>query len=120
MIGSAVIHVAGGIFGTIFEIIRERAFEIRRKTDVIQSLIALQRKHGPVKYKFAVDRSFAQGTDREMRRTIVNGLIYEGIIEEDTSSSPPRLWIDEDGEALEEYWRFLDDIQENLAALQKK
>ena len=112
IVGAAVVGLFGFAFIALIKTLIESVKELNKKTELINSIVKLQTIHPYLTYHFIIERSYAAGTDREERQTILNGLISEGIItqykyEENINS----LKIESDNPALIDYWERLDEIR---------
>lgn len=113
LIGAAVVNLYGNMIGDVVPILFERAMEVRRKTQMIESILALQERNKRLTYDLVLERAFAQSSDMEMRRTILNELIFEDIAEQNKGDF---IYIDPEGEALNDYWTWLAEIRDILTS----
>ena len=98
----------------MLEALKEQGEEIQKKIQMIESIIALQEKFGSMEYDFVARRSFAASSTVEERQTILNGLIFEEIVQETLVDDRMLLSIDPESEALNDFWDWLDEMNENL------
>lgn len=121
--GAAVLAggmIVGGvlkIFGDLFLVLKEQAEETQKKINMIESIMALQNKYGPMEYDFVAQRSFAVSSTLEERQTILNGLIFDEIVQEAAVDGRMLLSIDPEGEALTDFWEWLDGVNEKLSQI---
>ena len=110
LIVGAVVLIGGLAIGGLVKLAMQRGLEIRRKTQMITSILSLHEKHGAMSYDFVLERSYAEDTDTEERRTLLNGLIAEGIVIDGHLGDPDLLTIDADGEEVTAYFEWLEDL----------
>jgi hypothetical protein len=100
LIVSSVLAVTGNAFNNIFnkviDIAIQRGKSEAQTIQLVSSIFSLQQRHGPMEYNFIVDRSYAQDTTTDERRTLINGLIHSGFMEDDNEEYPQKLFMDED------------------------
>ncbi|WP_162901437.1 hypothetical protein [Breoghania sp. L-A4] len=68
-------------------------------------------------YDFVAKRSFAVSSTIEERKTILNGLIFYEIVQETSAQDGMLLSIDPESEALNDFWDWLDEMNENLSQI---
>ncbi len=118
--GAAVLAggiIVGGLLGIFGDLLKERAEEIQKKIQMIKLIIALQEKYGPMDYDFVAKRAFAVSSTLEERQTILNGLIFDKIVQEVLAGNRVLLSIDPESEALSDFWEWLDKVRENLSQI---
>jgi hypothetical protein len=94
----------------LFKFVRE----LNRKSEMIDSIQRLQKQEESLSYQFLVDRSYAEGTTKDHRQTILNGLISDGIV---TKCGLDEFEIDPDGPRLADFRERLDGVWEGLSLL---
>ncbi len=109
-IAAAVINyramINSQLYGQLFNLVET----IKKKNDMISSIQLLQKRHSYLTYPFVINRSFAHNTDREERRTILNGLINDGIVIEYDNGGRSRVEIPEINPALDDWLAYLESI----------
>ena len=100
LVGIALVAQAGAITAGL-----EQMKSNRQYVQMVDSILELQSKYGAMNYKFVLKRSFAEGSTKGQRRTILNGLIFSGVVNDCHNSIPNQLFIDEASDA---YLNFRD------------
>ncbi|MFA6459193.1 MAG: hypothetical protein WCV79_02220 [Candidatus Paceibacterota bacterium] len=96
------------------EMIREEIREINKKTSLFNSISCLGDSHERLTYDFIVERAYVEGTDQEERRTILNGLIIEGIVTEYNIDEELYYKIDDDKPEVIDWRERIDRIRKLL------
>ncbi|MDW3224161.1 MAG: hypothetical protein R8G34_14990 [Paracoccaceae bacterium] len=118
LIVSSVINVAGAAIGGLFKLALDRQKEAVQRIQIIDSVVKLHDTHGPMDYDFLVQRSYAQDTGKKKRRTLINGLIFEGILYEEEVDGVMKVLVDDDSDALEAHWDWIDALADMHAELE--
>lgn len=121
LVGGAAILVGGisslfigGVTLFAIKLLLERIKETNKKTDIIKSILKLQSIYPYLTYRFVIDRSFAEGSTTEERQTLFNQLISEGFVTHYKHDNVNALKIDADNPKLMEYWKWLDEIKQDV------
>lgn len=118
LIVSSIINVGGTAIGGIVKLALERQKEAVQRIQIIDSVVKLHDTHGPMDYDFLVKRSFAPNTGKKKRRTLINGLICEGILYEEQIDGAMMVLLDEDSDALNAHWDWIDSLTDSHAELE--
>ena len=111
---SGVLHLLGAVFGAAAQaapLIRENNIEAAQRVQIIGSVLDLINAQGPLDYEYLVKRSYAQDTRKGDRRTLINGLIWEGILYEEEVDGVMLVHVADDSDALEAHWDWLDEME---------
>ncbi|SEN54948.1 hypothetical protein SAMN04488077_12023 [Roseovarius tolerans] len=114
LVVSGVLHLLGAVFGAAAQaapLIRENNIEAAQRIQIIGSVLDLIDAQGPLDYEYLVKRSYAQDTRKGDRRTLINGLIWEGILYEEEVDGVMLVHVADDSDALEAYWDWLDKME---------
>ncbi|MCR4319888.1 MAG: hypothetical protein NUV74_06075 [Candidatus Brocadiaceae bacterium] len=127
-IGKAVDDIIGGVIvggflwlcakgiAALIELVRE----VSKKTDMILSIQALQKKYPSLSYDFIVERSFVESANKEERQNILNELMHDGIVTSKNIQMKEILCIEPNNPNLLEYWKWIDSIKEEATKAQHK
>jgi hypothetical protein len=96
LIASTVIGIGGLIFNKILDVAIQRGKLDAQIIQLVTSIYSLQQRHGPMDYDFILERSYAEGTTTDERRTLINGLVASGLIEDDNELYQGKLVINDD------------------------
>lgn len=116
LIGGAAVLAGGLAIGGLIKVAMQRSKEACQRIQIIDSIISLHDTHGAMDYDFVVARSYAVDTTSEERQTMINGLMYEGIIIETQIDGQMKLIVDEDSDALDAHWEWLEELAESAEA----
>lgn len=100
IVGAAVFCV-GLIHISLINLVIQRTTANRQFVQMFDSVVCIFRKNGPtIPYDFVLKRSYAEGTTSEERQTLLNGLIYLGIVEDNYNGEPEILYLDPDSDHI--------------------
>ncbi len=110
--------VVGGIFALgakALGLAVERANEIRKKTDLIKSILRLQDKYPYLTFRFIMERASVKGASDQELKGIINELIDDNILLEYRCENINALKIDPESKELKAYWDWLEDLRKSLS-----
>lgn len=126
LVAAAVVFAVGGVVNTIVAgvvraiegVIEEIVYRIREegeRSQMINSIRALQESYPRMSYTFLVKRTFVSRTGRRQRETILNGLICDGIVTTNFDQNNAEWFsVEDDNPALIEHWERLEEMQESI------
>jgi hypothetical protein len=126
LVAAAAVLVVGGIVNTIVAgigravaLVLEEVIDLIKeegeRTQMINSIRALQENYPRMSYKFLIKRTFVSRTGRRQRETILNGLISDGIVTTNrTDGQAEWFTIEEDNPALIDHWERIDAVRESI------
>lgn len=106
----AVINIIGSVIETVLKLAIERAKTNAQEIEIVESIWLLQQKYGAMTYNFALKRSYANNSTTDERRTLLNGLIMAGIIQDNYQGDPNLLFIDKDADEFIEFYSWVEQI----------
>lgn len=96
LIASTVIGIGSLIFSKIIDVAIQRGKSDAQIIQLVTSIFSLQQRHGPMDYNFILERSYAEGTTTDERRTLINGLVASGLLEDDSDKYQGKLVMNDD------------------------
>lgn len=111
LIAAAVVGGSLLLAGKAIAAVIDQLMEVKKKTDMIKSIQKLQERYSPLSYDFIVERSYVQGTSRDVRQSLLNELLHCEIVTARKAESGEVLSIEPDNPKLSAYWEWLDGLR---------
>lgn len=96
LIVASVLAIGGFVVNKIIDLSIQRGKSEAQIIQLVDSIYSLQERHGPMEYGFILERSYAESTTTDERRTLINGLVASGFLEDNNAEYPGKLAVNAD------------------------